>query len=208
MPTTIALVGVGRCCPSPDRVPEGASPDRDARRIVPGRCASWGGQRFLPVLRALPGGVSRIDRNDRHSLLGGHRDKAGLEPGGGEEGQKLTVTTVNHLATQNQTLKITGSGYDEEKGICVALCVDNGEGELPTPCIGGVDTSGESHSSAWISSNPPDYGEQLAVPYDEGGSFEVELPGTPRTSSPTVSRPPACSPPSPTTPCPATARRT
>jgi hypothetical protein len=56
-----------------------------------------------------------------------------------------------------------------------ALCVDNGDGELPTPCVGGVDMSGGSHSSAWISSNPPDYGEDLAVPYDAGGTFEVEL---------------------------------
>ncbi|WP_217239062.1 immunoglobulin domain-containing protein [Streptomyces sp. AC555_RSS877] len=108
---------------------------------------------------------------------GGDEDSvpSGTKTVTGPEGQKLTVTPVNHLATENQTLKITGSGYDEEKGIYVALCVDNGEGELPTPCIGGVDMSGESHSSAWISSNPPDYGEELAVPYEEGGSFEVEL---------------------------------
>jgi hypothetical protein len=111
---------------------------------------------------------------------GSDDDGEDTEPSGtktvtGPEGQKLTVTPVNNLATQNQTLKITGSGYDEEKGIYVALCVDNGEGELPTPCIGGVDMSGESHSSAWISSHPPDYGEELAIPYDEGGSFEVEL---------------------------------
>ncbi|WP_328874844.1 immunoglobulin I-set domain protein [Streptomyces sp. NBC_00287] len=93
----------------------------------------------------------------------------------GPEGQKLTVTPVNHLATENQTLKVTGSGYDVDKGIYVALCVDNGAGELPTPCIGGVDMSGGSHSSAWISSNPPDYGEDLAIPYGNGGTFEVEL---------------------------------
>ncbi|MFK4104640.1 immunoglobulin I-set domain protein [Streptomyces sp. NPDC019531] len=93
----------------------------------------------------------------------------------GPEGQKLTVTPVNNLSVTDQQLKVTGSGYDVDKGIYVALCVDNGDGELPTPCIGGVDMSGESHSSAWISSNPPDYGEELATPYDEGGSFEVEL---------------------------------
>ena len=111
---------------------------------------------------------------------GGNNGGEDDEPSGtktvtGPEGQKLTVTPVNHLATENQTLKITGSGYNEDKGIYVALCVDNGEGELPTPCIGGVDMSGASHSSAWISSNPPDYGEELATPYGAGGSFEVEL---------------------------------
>lgn len=93
----------------------------------------------------------------------------------GPDGQKLTVTPVNHLATENQTLRVTGSGYDEKKGVYVALCVDNGDGELPTPCIGGVDMTGGSHSSAWISSNPPDYGKDLATPYGKGGSFEAEL---------------------------------
>ncbi|NNN36591.1 immunoglobulin I-set domain protein [Streptomyces sp. S3(2020)] len=105
---------------------------------------------------------------------------ADTEPSGtrtvtGPEGQKLTVTPVNNLAVTDQKLKVTGSGYDEDKGIYVALCVDNGEGELPTPCVGGVDMTGESHSSAWISSNPPDYGEDLATPYEDGGSFAVEL---------------------------------
>ncbi|MDO0910411.1 hypothetical protein QQM39_05945 [Streptomyces sp. DT2A-34] len=110
----------------------------------------------------------------------GGGDGEATEPSGtrtetGPEGQQLTVTPVNNLATENQTLKVTGSGYDVDKGIYVALCVDNGDGELPTPCIGGVDMSGESHSSAWISSDPPDYGQDLATPYGDGGSFEVEL---------------------------------
>jgi hypothetical protein len=93
----------------------------------------------------------------------------------GAGGQKLTVTPVNDLATRNQTLRITGSGYDVKKGVYVALCVDNGDGELPTPCVGGVDMTGASHSSAWISSDPPDYGEDLATPYGAGGTFSVEL---------------------------------
>jgi hypothetical protein len=29
--------------------------------------------------------------------------------------------------------------------------------------------------SAWISSNPPEFGKELARPYKRGGSFEVEL---------------------------------
>ncbi|WP_328507865.1 immunoglobulin domain-containing protein [Streptomyces sp. NBC_00391] len=114
------------------------------------------------------------------STGGGDGDGEADEPSGtktvtGSDGQKLTVTPVNHLAAENQTLKVTGSGYDEEKGIYVALCVDNGDGELPTPCVGGVDMTGGSHSSAWISSDPPDYGEELAIPYGDGGTFEVEL---------------------------------
>ncbi|MFF9775956.1 immunoglobulin I-set domain protein [Streptomyces sp. NPDC013978] len=106
---------------------------------------------------------------------GGDDEPSGTKTVTGSDGQKLTVTPVNNLATENQTLKVTGSGYDEKKGIYVALCVDNGAGELPSPCIGGVDMTGESHSSAWISSNPPDYGEELATPYEDGGAFEVEL---------------------------------
>ncbi|GHG87467.1 immunoglobulin domain-containing protein [Streptomyces lanatus] len=111
---------------------------------------------------------------------GGQTPGSGGKPSGsntetGPNGQKLTVTPVNNLATENQTLKITGTGYDTKKGIYVALCVDNGDGELPTPCVGGVDMTGGSHSSAWISSDPPDYGEELAIPYGAGGSFEVEL---------------------------------
>lgn len=106
---------------------------------------------------------------------GGDDEPSGTKTVTGSDGQKLTVTPVNNLATEKQTLKVTGSGYDEDKGIYVALCVDNGAGELPTPCIGGVDMTGGSHSSAWISSNPPDYGEELAIPYEDGGTFEVEL---------------------------------
>ncbi|MFI6012367.1 immunoglobulin I-set domain protein [Streptomyces sp. NPDC051243] len=111
---------------------------------------------------------------------GSDHGDGGTEPSGsrtvtGPNGQRLTVTPVNNLATEDQTLKVTGTGYDTKKGIYVALCVDNGDGALPTPCIGGVDMTGGSHSSAWISSNPPDYGEDLAVPYGAGGTFEVEL---------------------------------
>jgi hypothetical protein len=35
--------------------------------------------------------------------------------------------------------------------------------------------AGGSHSSAWISSDPADYGEDLAIPYGAGGTFVVEL---------------------------------
>jgi hypothetical protein len=61
MPRTISPVVRGRCRPSPDRISEGASPDRDARRIVPGNCAVGAGQGLLPVLGAPPGGVGGVD---------------------------------------------------------------------------------------------------------------------------------------------------
>ncbi|MFE0253994.1 hypothetical protein [Streptomyces sp. NPDC059010] len=96
----------------------------------------------------------------------------------GPEGQKLGVSQSTGLDPDGQTVTVTGSGYNTEKGIYVAFCVDNGVGKTPTPCVGGVDMSGESGASAWISSNPPSYGEGLAKPYkgsDHKGSFSVRL---------------------------------
>ena len=52
MPVHIALVCRGRCRPSPDRVPLGATPDRDARGIVPGGLSVLVGEGLLPVLGA------------------------------------------------------------------------------------------------------------------------------------------------------------
>ncbi|MFD5844748.1 hypothetical protein [Streptomyces chartreusis] len=96
----------------------------------------------------------------------------------GPEGQKLTVSKSSGLAAGGETVTVTGSGYNTEKGIYVAFCVDNGAGRTPTPCVGGVDMSGESGASAWISSDPPSYGEGLAKPYEGSGhkgSFSVRL---------------------------------
>ncbi|MGW1782888.1 hypothetical protein ACWCQQ_27665 [Streptomyces sp. NPDC002143] len=96
----------------------------------------------------------------------------------GPEGQKLTVSKSSGLAAAGETVTVTGSGYNTEKGIYVAFCVDNGAGKTPTPCVGGVDMSGESGASVWISSNPPSYGEGLAKPYGGSahkGTFSVTL---------------------------------
>ncbi|GGW80737.1 hypothetical protein [Streptomyces lomondensis] len=96
----------------------------------------------------------------------------------GPEGQKLTVSQSSGLNPAGETVTVTGSGYNTEKGIYVAFCVDNGPGRTPTPCVGGVDMSGESGASAWISSDPPSYGEGLAKPYGgsgHDGTFSVRL---------------------------------
>ncbi len=82
------------------------------------------------------------------------------------------------LDPAGETVTVTGSGYNTEKGIYVAFCVDNGAGKTPTPCVGGVDMSGESGASVWVSSSPPSYGEGLAKPYEGSGhkgSFSVQL---------------------------------
>ncbi|MFD3835827.1 LPXTG cell wall anchor domain-containing protein [Streptomyces sp. NPDC058642] len=96
----------------------------------------------------------------------------------GPEGQKLTASKSAGLDPTGETVTVSGTGYNTEKGIYVAFCVDNGAGKTPTPCVGGVDMSGESGSSVWVSSNPPSYGEGLAKPYKGGGhdgSFSVQL---------------------------------
>ncbi|MEU9338489.1 hypothetical protein AB0D49_35965 [Streptomyces sp. NPDC048290] len=96
----------------------------------------------------------------------------------GPEGQRLTVSKTSGLVEAGETVTVTGSGYNTEKGIYIALCVDNGPGKTPTPCVGGVDMSGESGASVWISSDPPSYGEGLAQPYEgsgHDGSFSARL---------------------------------
>lgn len=96
----------------------------------------------------------------------------------GPEDQKLTVSTSSGLDPDGETVTVSGTGYNTEKGIYVAFCVDNGAGKTPTPCIGGVDMSGDSGASVWISSNPPSYGQGLAKPYKGSGhkgTFSVRL---------------------------------
>ncbi|QNP72795.1 hypothetical protein IAG44_27445 [Streptomyces roseirectus] len=96
----------------------------------------------------------------------------------GPEGQKLTVSKTSGLAAAGETVTVSGTGYNTEKGVYVAFCVDNGPGKTPTPCVGGVDMSGESGASVWVSSNPPSYGQGLAKPYGGSGrqgTFSVQL---------------------------------
>lgn len=96
----------------------------------------------------------------------------------GPEGQTLTVSQADGLNPDGDTITVHGEGYDVGTGIYVGVCVDNGAGQQATPCLGGVDMEGSGGSSAWISSNPPSYGEGLAQPFDEAGgkgSFDVEL---------------------------------
>lgn len=87
----------------------------------------------------------------------------------------LSVSKTSGLDPAGETITVTGSGYDESKGIYVALCVDNGAGQAPSPCIGGADMDGDTGASKWISNDPPSYGEGLAQPYGSGGSFRVQL---------------------------------
>lgn len=96
--------------------------------------------------------------------------------------RQLTVSKAQGVDSAGERITVTGTGYDELKGIYVAFCLRPAPGQLPTPCGGGVDMTGESSGSVWISSNPPPYGEGLAVPYGPGGTFTVEIAVQPRIS--------------------------
>ena len=93
----------------------------------------------------------------------------------GESGQKLTVTQSADLDPSGTDVTVSGTGFDKSKGIYVAIAVNKGPGKRATPVIGGVDTTGGSGANMWISSNPPGYGKDLAVPFGPGGSFEFDL---------------------------------
>ncbi|AAZ56420.1 hypothetical protein JCM3263A_28580 [Thermobifida fusca] len=95
-------------------------------------------------------------------------------------GPSLTVSKTSGLNPDGEQVTVTGRGYDTSKGIYVSFCdISNANATTPPgPCIGGVDMSGESGSSVWISSNPPPYGQGLAQPYEgegKNGSFTVQL---------------------------------
>ena len=94
-------------------------------------------------------------------------------------GPSVTVSPATTVAGKT-VLTVSGTGFDDNKGIYIAYCLEPAPGEPPTPCGGGVDTSGESGLSSWISSNPPPYGKELAQPFGPGGAFTVEIAVGPR----------------------------
>lgn len=100
------------------------------------------------------------------------------ETGNGANGQTLSSDRAAGLNADGDSVQVNGAGFDLSKGIYVGVCVNNGPGAVATPCLGGVDTSGGSGSSMWISSNPPAYGQGLAQPFTQSGgkgSFSVAL---------------------------------
>lgn len=87
----------------------------------------------------------------------------------------ITVTPTSGLPEEGAVVSVTGTGFDTAAGIYVAVCVDNGPGVKPSPCIGGVDTTGAG-GATWISDTPPSYAQGLTQPYGPGGSFALSLP--------------------------------
>lgn len=87
----------------------------------------------------------------------------------------VTVEPSTDLPVDGAEVVVRGTGFDPSAGVYVAVCVDNGPGEKPTPCIGGADTAGVG-GAIWVSDDPPSYAEGLTLPYGPDGSFEVTLP--------------------------------
>lgn len=83
----------------------------------------------------------------------------------------LALSQATDLEPAGATMSVAGSGYNEDKGVYVALCVIPPRNYVPSPCGGGVDTEGTQGAAQWISSNPPSNGAGLAQPYGPGGSF-------------------------------------
>lgn len=98
----------------------------------------------------------------------------------GSAGQQLSVLSPGPIPVSGATLKVRGRAFDETVGIYVALCVLRGINKAPTPCGGGIDKTGSSHASVWVSSNPPPYGVGLATPFGIDGKFNVQLRVGPR----------------------------
>lgn len=100
------------------------------------------------------------------------------ESASGPGGQTLTVDRAAGLNAAGDAVNVSGAGFDLGKGVYLGVCLNNGPGAAATPCLGGVDITGGSGSSVWISSNPPAYGQGLAQPFTETGgkgSFHVSL---------------------------------
>ncbi|MFE2974505.1 hypothetical protein [Streptomyces sp. NPDC059258] len=93
----------------------------------------------------------------------------------GPQGQKLTVSATAGLDPDGQKVRVTGEGYGLTTGIYVALCKDNGDNRVPSPCLGGADMSGGSKTSQWIVPPGDPYEGDLASAFGPGGTFDVEI---------------------------------
>ena len=91
----------------------------------------------------------------------------------GPQGQTISVksTTVK----DGSIVTVTGNHFDETVGIYLAYCKIPKKGAAPTPCGGGKNLQGIGQASQWISSNPPPYGSELAIPFQPGGRFSQRV---------------------------------
>jgi hypothetical protein len=82
-----------------------------------------------------------------------------------------SISIAQSKFTKDTKVKVSGRNFDETVGIYLAYCVVPKKGAAPSPCGGGVNKSGTGEASYWISSNPPPYGDGLAIAYAPGGRF-------------------------------------
>ena len=93
----------------------------------------------------------------------------------GKNGQTLTASQSRNLNPKGQWITVTGDRYDETVGIYVTYCVVVPANQVPTPCGAGIDVTGKTHTSIWVSSNPPFLARPLVQPFGVGGKFKVRL---------------------------------
>jgi len=113
--------------------------------------------------------ATAITATTAKSVVGGH-------------GEILTASATTHVKA-GQAITVSGKGFDTTVGIYVELCQVVPSGVRPSICGGGVNMSGSSSASFWISSNAPSYGKGLAIPFKKGGSFSVILKVQPKIGS-------------------------
>ncbi len=82
-----------------------------------------------------------------------------------------SITIAQSKFAKEVRIKVSGRNFDETVGIYLAYCVVPKKGAAPSPCGGGVNKSGTGEASYWISSNPPPYGDGLAIAFAPGGRF-------------------------------------
>jgi hypothetical protein len=82
----------------------------------------------------------------------------------------VEVSRVADLDPADATVTVSGTGFDPSRGVYVSLCR-----AAATDAPGPTCLTGSTGASAWVSSDPPAYAADLAVPYDDGGTFEVEV---------------------------------
>lgn len=106
---------------------------------------------------------------------------AGAAPGSatGSHGQTLTVSDVDDLDPDGTVVTVEGEGFDiagfstANDGLYLSVCVDNGAGQAPGPCVGGGQQTGEDESARWITNNG--IGDAETVPLGADGSFTTTL---------------------------------
>lgn len=98
----------------------------------------------------------------------------------------VTVSQAAALDPVSATVTVTGTGFDSAVGVYVSLCAIPAANQAPSPCATGADRA------VWLSSSPPDYGQDLARPFDVGGAFDIELTLDPQIDGETDCRKLAC----------------